>query len=60
MAETRIGTFDEFMAQGKPAIRPIATGLRHAKERSIEDADTPAIRALIGAALAERKAVLGG
>ena len=34
--------------------------MRHIKIRSIETADKPAIRTLIGAALTERRAALGG
>lgn len=33
--------------------------LRHVKVRSVDAADTPAVRALVEAALAERRAVLG-
>lgn len=35
------------------------TRLRHVKLRSVEDADTPALRELVVSALAERRAALG-
>jgi hypothetical protein len=40
-------------------LQGTGTKMRHIKVRSVEDAKAPAVRALIAAALAERRTALG-